>query len=226
MGKPRISTKKSKHTGITQTPNPANGYLKHCSILFVGLMLIGIVGLHGAGKDTVAQYLVDNYDFVHKDLGQEIRNDLKVQGRDHLDRNEMVALGNEMREKFGFSYWCKRAIDSVQAKDIVITSIRNPAEVEEIKSRGGTIVAVQANLDVRFQRTVARVKNSAELHGDIQSFDDFKAKEQRELESTNPANQQLLKCIKMTQYTIDNNGSIAQLDTDIRQLMQKLGKLK
>jgi dephospho-CoA kinase len=186
-------------------------------------MLIGIVGLHGAGKDTVAQYLVESYGFAHKDLGQEIRDELVKTGRNHLDRTEMVNLANELRQKFGFNYWCKRAIESVNAKDIVITSLRNPAEVDEIKSRSGIIIAVKANLQTRYERVVERVKNS-NLHGNVKDFDHFKAEEERELESTDPAKQQLLKCIAMAEYTIDNNGSIAQLDNDIQQLMQKLGK--
>ena len=45
-------------------------------------MLIGIVGLNGSGKDTVAEYLVSHYNFVHKDLGQEIQGGAQGDGED------------------------------------------------------------------------------------------------------------------------------------------------
>lgn len=188
-------------------------------------MLIGIVGLNGSGKDTIAQYMVEKYGFTKRDLGQEIRDELKRVGRNFLDRNEMIALGNEMRQKFGFNYWCKKAIESANADNLAITSIRNPAEAEEIKSRGGIIIGVLADQKVRFERTVIRVKrNPAEssAHGDVRSFDDFKAKEQRELESTDPSKQQLLKCAALAEYNLDNNGSIEQLHKEIEDLFERL----
>ena len=188
-------------------------------------MLIGIVGLNGSGKDSVAEYLVDKYHFAHKDLGQEIRQELKALGRNYLDRNEMIALGNEMRQKYGYNYWCKRAIESVASSDIVITSIRNPSEAEEIKSRGGKIIGISANLNVRFQRTIQRVKDNPDgntKHGDIKSFDDFQAKERKELESNDPSKQQLLKCIAMADYTIDNNGDIKQLYGIVEETLSRL----
>ncbi len=174
-------------------------------------MLIGIVGLNGSGKDTTAQYLVEHYGFAHKDLGQEIRDELKAHGKNSLDRKEMIALGNEMRQRHGFNYWCKRAIESLGSKDLVITSIRNPSEVEEIKSRGGIIIDIFADQKTRFDRTVARVKNDPNSHGDVGSLEDFRLKEEIELKSTDPAKQQLLKCISMADYKLDNNGSFEQL---------------
>jgi dephospho-CoA kinase len=185
-------------------------------------MLIGVVGLNGAGKDTVAQYLAENYGFAHKDLGQEIRDELKHLGRNFLDRNEMIALANERRQRFGANYWCKRAIESVNSKDLVITSVRNPSEVEEIKSRGGIIAEVFADQKTRFERTVARVKNDPSAHGDVQSFDDFKAKEAKELESADPAKQQLLKCISMAEYRLNNNNSTKELYGGIEEMLAKL----
>jgi len=186
-------------------------------------MLIGIVGLNGSGKDTVAKYLIDNYKFSHEDFGQEIRDELKHLGRNHLDRNEMISLGNERREKFGFNYWAKRLLAKHSSKEnLVITSIRNPSEIDEIKSSGGVIVGVFADLEIRYARTVERVKKDSNAHGDVASFEDFKSKEERELASTDPAKQQLLKCISSAQYKINNNGSVDELGKQVEGLLKKL----
>jgi dephospho-CoA kinase len=185
-------------------------------------MLIGVVGKNGSGKDSVATYLVKNHGFAYKDLGQEIREELKKRGKNYLDRIEMIKLANEMRSKYGFNYWCKRAIDSVKSKDLVIISLRNPAAVDEIKSRGGVIIEIFADQDIRFRRTVQRVGESSKAHEDVQSFEDFKAKEIIELENTDPAKQQLNKCISMADYRLNNNGSIEQLDMEMEELLGKI----
>ncbi len=186
-------------------------------------MLIGVVGLNGSGKDTFAKYLVDHYNFMQIDLGKEIREELKRRNKNYLDRNEMINLANEIRHKFGPNYWCKSAIDKSNSKNLVITSLRNPAEIEEIKVHGGVIIQVFANAKVRFKRTVARIKKDPSSHGDIKSFEEFITMEQKELENTDPDKQQLLECISMAEYKIDNNGSIKQLDKEIEALLSNIG---
>ena len=125
-------------------------------------------------------------------------------------------------QTLGFNYWCKRAIESLNSKDLIITSIRNPSEVDEITSRGGNIIEVFADQKVRFDRTVERVKMDSKLHGDVQSFDEFKRKEAIELTSTDPAKQQLLKCISMAEYRLDNNGPLEEVYKQIEELLPKL----
>lgn len=174
-------------------------------------MLIGVVGLNGSGKDTVALYLVERYGFAHRDLGQEVREEIRNRGGNSLDRNLMVEVANEMRQRFGFDYWCRRAVESAGRRDLVITSLRNPAEVELIKAKGGTIVEVHAEKRVRFDRTVMRVAADPGKHGDVDSFDDFSAKEEKELSNPDPSKQQLLKCVAMADVRLDNNGTIEDL---------------
>ncbi len=186
-------------------------------------MLIGVVGLNGAGKDTLANYLVSIYGFCHVDIGQEIRDELKRTGRNAVDRNEMVELGNRMRHVYGPDYWCSRAIESMGSRDMIVTSIRNPAEAEKILEHGGVLVEIHAERKTRFERTVLRVKSKNGSHGDVQSFDDFVAREEREMKNADPANQQLLKCIGMAKYQIANDGTEDQLHMQIDALMKRFG---
>jgi len=188
-------------------------------------MLIGVVGLNGSGKDTIAKHLVERYGFSHKDFGQEIRDELKVLGKDPLDRNEMHVLANDRRKEFGNNYWALRLLkDYSPKKSLVLTSIRNPAEIVEIRAHGGLIVEVFADQKVRYLRTVARVKANPLEHGDVKSFEEFKEKEARELASTDPSKQQLLKCISLAQYRLDNNSSAENLGRELDSLLNKLGQ--
>jgi len=186
-------------------------------------MFIGVVGLNGSGKDTLAAYLKEKYNFAHEDFGQEIRDELKTLGKNYLDRNEMIMLANERRTKFGGDYWAKRLLAKHKSdENLVITSIRNPAEVELLKSKGAVLVEVFADIKTRYARTVQRVKNDSNAHGDVVSFEDFKSKEERELASTDPAKQQLLKCIFQAKYRLDNNGSVEDLSKQVENLLKKL----
>ncbi len=168
-------------------------------------MLVGVVGLNGSGKNVLADYLVDNYSFAHVDLGQEIRDELEKLGRDKVNRMEMISLGNEMRSANGADYWCKKALDSLNSPNIVITSLRNPAEIDAIKKRNGVIVGVVADQETRFYRILERMKSGR--HGSM-DFEDFRSMEEQEMYNDDPAKQQVAKCIDMADFSIDNNGSI------------------
>jgi dephospho-CoA kinase len=190
-------------------------------------MLIGVVGLNGSGKDTIARYLVEKHGFSQRDFGAKIRDELKKLGRNHLDRDEMVLLANERRSKFGPNYWAKRLLRGyTPSKKLVLTSVRNPAEVDEIRSRGGIIVEVFASAETRYKRTVERVKNSPAEHGDVSSFEEFKMKDEREMKGADPTKQQLLACISAADHRLDNNGSVEKLGKEIEDLLRKLGKKK
>jgi dephospho-CoA kinase len=184
-------------------------------------MIVGVVGLNGSGKDTFAEYVVKKYGFVHKDLGQEIRNELKRLKKNHLDRNEMIKLGNDRRVEYGFDYWAAEAIKSTK-KDLIITSVRNPKEVQKIVSSEGIVVEISANPKLRYERTVDRVKKDKSAHGDVSSFNEFKNKENKELRNIDPAKQQLIKCIKMAKYHVTNNSTKDVLYKKIDKLFKRL----
>ncbi len=175
-------------------------------------MLVGIVGFNGSGKDTAAKYLIDVHGFSHIDLGNEIRLELKKLGKNHLDRGEMRLLANDFRKKFGNDYWAKLALSNYSpSKKLVITSLRNPSEVDLIKSKGGFIIEVFAGIKTRYLRTVERVKSDPNSHGDVSSFEEFKKKEEIELKSNDVSEQHGLKCVKMADYRVNNNNSEKEL---------------
>ncbi len=187
-------------------------------------ILIGIVGRNGSGKEEFAKYLVSKYGFIHRDIGQEIRNEIKALGRNYLDRGEMDLMGNGRRKLFGPNYWCKLILDSVHSSDrVAISSIRNVAEVDELVSRGGVLVEVFADARTRYDRTLERVKSDPQAHGDVQSFEYFQEREKGQFNTDgDPSKMQLLECIAMATYRINNNGSIAALHDQADKLIESL----
>jgi dephospho-CoA kinase len=190
-------------------------------------LLIGVVGLNGSGKDTLANYLVEKHGFFHIDLGEEIRSELKRLGRNHLDREEMRALGNKLREEKGNDYWIQFPLKLFDKKQrLVITSLRNPAEVTALKALGGVVVEPFADINKRYQNTVNRVKNNPNEHGDVASFEEFKSKEDMELSDPGLFKQQNLKCIQMADYRVDNNSDLGGFLKNIEEVFQKIASAK
>jgi dCMP deaminase len=169
-------------------------------------MIVGVTGGYCSGKDTVAQYLADN-GFTHISLSDFIRAELRIRKKE-ITRENLIAVGTELREKFGHAALANMALDAMEAdKKYVVSSIRNPTEVEALRRRKNFImVYVDAPAKERFRRMAGRQKPGEEL----QTFSDFLASEKKEM-SEDPAGQQLHKVFRMANVTIHNEGSVEQL---------------
>ena len=180
-------------------------------------MIIGLTSFIGAGKTTVCDCLVEK-GFVFYSLSDIIREEIKKRGRE-ITRERLQEVGNELRKKHGNAVLAKRILENLeQGKNYVIDSIRNPAEIEELRKRKDfTLVFVDAPIDLRFKRIKARKRES-----DPTTLEDFKKSEQRELKSKDSANQQLLKCREMTDFVIHNDSTLETLYKKIDELVEGL----
>ncbi|MFZ3074172.1 MAG: AAA family ATPase [Minisyncoccales bacterium] len=170
-------------------------------------MIIGVTGNNGSGKDTFAQYIVSNKGFIHISLSDFIREETARQGLE-LARHNLHDVGNRMREIFGPGILAKLALDRMdESKNYVVTSIRNPNEIKELKKAGNFILmAVNAPVETRFKRIIDR---NRENEKEIISFEEFKKFEADELESQLSSSQQIKECIEMANFTVDNDCDIA-----------------
>ena len=180
-------------------------------------MIIGLTSFIGAGKTTVCDYLVEK-GFVFYSLSDILREEVKSRGQG-ITRERLQKVGNELRKKYGSAVLAKRILEKLeQGKDYVIDSIRNPAEIEELRKRKDfALVFVDAPIKLRFDRTKARKRES-----DPMTLEDFKKAEQRELESKDSANQQLLKCREMADFVVHNDSTLENLYKKIDELIRGL----
>lgn len=171
-------------------------------------MIIGLTSFIGAGKTTTGDYLVKK-GFVFYSLSDVIREEIKSRGLG-ITRDRLVEVGNELRKRFGSSVLADRIIEKTRKepdKNYVIDSIRNPAEIIALrKIKGFRLVFIDAQLELRFKRI-----NERQREKDPQTFEDFKKAEQREMKSSDSANQQLLKCKEMADIVIINDASLNAL---------------
>lgn len=166
-------------------------------------MIIGITGFNSSGKDTAAEHLKKK-GFTSFSLSDMIRDEATKRGISQ-DRANLQKLGNELREKFGAGVLAKMAVQRVHGKntDFVITSIRNPSEVEELrKLKEFVLFGVDCPIETRYERARNRARDK-----DVISFEKFKESEQLE-NSSLETGQQLDKVMKMSDRRIANDSTV------------------
>src|SRR5271163_4945387 len=116
-------------------------------------MIIGLVGEKLAGKDTMANYLVEKYGASHFRF-THILDQLLEQLNLPVSRANEIALGLSLRKTFGEHVLVKALEKRVRAawtKLIVVNGIRMD-EMEVVKTWTATIIYVTAPLPLRFER--------------------------------------------------------------------------
>lgn len=179
-------------------------------------MIIGLTGSYAAGKDTVADYLVKQ-GFVYHSLSDILREQLKQRGKE-ITRDNLIAIGNEIRKLSGPSELARRTLEIIEKnlkKNSLVVSIRNPEEVKILKRRTDfQLWFIDAPQKLRYERTIKRQRSD----DDFKSFKDFVAKEGTE-NSADPNAQQLDKVAEMTDVTIQNDSDLASLHKKIDQIL-------
>jgi dephospho-CoA kinase len=169
-------------------------------------LIVGITGTYCSGKDAAADYLISQ-DYQHISLSDLIREEATRQGLAHT-RENLIALGNELRATYGSGVLAERALTRIAAEtNVVITSIRNPGEVIALRKRPDfTLLALDAPLGLRWQRMQAR----KERPDNIQTLEEFKRFEAVE-HSSDPAKPQLHKVHELADAVIHNTGTLEEL---------------
>lgn len=183
------------------------------------MIIIGITGTLGAGKGTVVDYLVKNAGFTHLSVRSYL-TELIIKDGNIVNRDSMMAKGNELRTNFGASYIAdelyKQALE--KGTNCIIESLRAPGEIESLRKKGKFyMLAVDADSKTRYNRIVERASETDKI-----SYDEFIENETREMSSTDPNKQNLRKCIEMSDYLINNDGSLEKLYDQIKSIIKNI----
>ena len=175
-------------------------------------MIIGITGTDGAGKGTVVDYLVSVKGFAHYSSRDSIQKEVERQGLP-VTRNQLRLTANQMREEFGDDIVVRHSFDRAQAEGksfAVIESVRASAEAIFLKSHKVILLAVDADVALRFERVQSRRSST-----DHVTFEEFVAQEELEKNDTNPHGMQKAKVMEMADDTICNNGTLEELQSAV-----------
>ena len=180
-------------------------------------MIIGLTGKIGSGKTAVSEYLVSR-GFEYHSLSDAIREEILDRGL-QITREVLIDVGNELREKFGPGILAERILSSLDSdQNYVIDSIRNPQEVDVLRSRTDfTLLALEAEQGTRFERSRKRGRENA-----AQTLSQFAEEEARELDSDNPARQQLNATRQKADLIVTNDGTLEELHRRLDALLPPL----
>lgn len=182
----------------------------------MGKTIIGLVGHPSCGKDTVADYLVEKYEFVHVSTSNLIRDYIKENNLGEPTRENMLTVGNELRRKSGPGILSTMSL-AKNADRLAISGIRVIGEAETIKLAGGKIICVTAPLESRYARAQARGRVGENI-----TLDKFKQAEDKELTNSDLNAQNVNAVIDMANFTISNEGTLEELYKKVDEVLQQV----
>jgi dephospho-CoA kinase len=180
-------------------------------------MIIGITGTLGAGKGTVAKYLVDQKGFKYFSARAFFIEDVERRGLP-VNRDTITEVANDLRAQHGPDYFVKTALARAQAQEgnSVMESIRTVGEADLLKEQGAKLWAVDADIKTRYERAVLRGSETDKV-----SFEKFTADEEREMTSTDPTKQNLAAVRAMADVIFTNNGTQEELFSHVEEALKR-----
>jgi dephospho-CoA kinase len=146
--------------------------------------IVGLAGTFASGKDTLAHYLVTEYNYLHVSTGDMVRQEA-LKERGSIERPVLHEVATKLRKTHGAGVLVDLAVKMFQAKckerddyaGLVVSGLRSLGEAKAIKAAGGTLVFTDAPLEIRYQRMVSRQRDDETRL----TLDEFKAQEATEL---------------------------------------------
>ncbi len=182
-------------------------------------MFLGFTGPNAAGKGEAIKYLIENKKFISFSLSDIIREEARNRGFEPI-RNNLILIGNELREEKGPSILAVRTIEKIKnMPQAIVDSIRNTYEIEELRNnlKDFILIGITADAPTRFERSKIRGRI-----GDGTTLEEFIKQEERE-NSSNEKSQQLNRCFEEADYKINNSGAKDELYLKIDKILDELG---
>lgn len=184
-------------------------------------MIIGLTGPMASGKSTVVDAL-KSQGFKHFTLSDIVRVECAEQGKE-ITRDNLMTTGQSLREEFGAGVLGARALEKIRKEgendNWIVDGIRNPAEVEALKSHPNFIlIANTAPEELIISRILSRKRSDDTLDEEV-----IRKKLRREMgEGEPPEGQQVQKCIDMADYVFENTMPIDQVEADFMKLYNQI----
>ena len=181
-------------------------------------MLVGLTGRNASGKSTFVEW------FSAKGLrsvscSDSIRAWLADQGIEST-REALIEGGRELRRQGGGGVLAEMLLDILSGDDAVVDSIRTPAEVQALRKRGDFfLIEVRADEDSRWERMNLRGRA-----GDPVDKQVFLKQEEAEASSKDEAGQALDATAELADITIDNDGTLEELEMKLQEVWSDLSR--
>ncbi len=190
------------------------------------MILYGISGTNGSGKDFFGTILQRDHGFLFVSVTDMLRDEAKKRGL-AIERENLRMISAEWRREGGLGVLVDKAIEVYNAqggdgafKGLAIASMRNPGEADRVHELGGTMVWLDADPQVRYER-ITRGGRGRDTE-DTKTYEQFLAEEQAEMQHSGDAATLSMGDVKeRCDVVIMNNGSTEESFKTL--LSEKLG---
>ena len=182
------------------------------------MKIVGLSGNSGSGKDTVAEYLQNQYDFHHFSVGTTFRQEY-LQEQASISRQLMIERYLDFLKREGQTYFLKRFIEQANRSNysqITINGIRQLADYNYLCSLTQThflLIYLNLNEALRFERVLARGRA-----GEGSNYSEYKTISEFEF---NSFDYEQLK--ERADFAIDNDRSRVELQLNLDRILHRVG---
>ncbi|HEX7502162.1 MAG TPA: AAA family ATPase [Acidobacteriota bacterium] len=186
-----------------------------------GKCCIGLTGRMACGKGEAVRIL-DARGFAYVSLSDIVRREAAREGGT-VSRGTMQDIGNRLRAEGGAGVLGRMVREQIAAAAEarwVIDGIRNPAEVRELKKiRDFFLIGIDCPIPI----ILARMKERGRAT-DAVSEAELRASLDREWGLGEPeGGQQVGTTLAMADFTVANDGTLADLETRLGEVLEKIG---
>ncbi len=187
------------------------------------LQIIGLAGTNGSGKDTVGHILADKHGYLFVSVTDILRAEA-LRRKIDPNREDLRQISAEWRRESGLGVLVDKAVAEYEInKDnhsgLIMASLRNPGEADRIHELGGTMVWVDANPHVRYDRIQANAATRDRSAEDTKTFEQFQADEAAEMQQYGDEATLNMSAVKTRCDTfLDNTGDVKVLDQEIQKI--------
>lgn len=148
------------------------------------LQVIGVAGTNGSGKDTVGQFLAAKHNYLFVSVSDFLRAEARRRG-EPVTREVLRTISAEWRRKFGLGVLVDKAVELWKTNEtsyvgVIACPMRNTGEAQHLKDLGGTLIWVDADQRIRYDRIQSA--NRGRAGEDDKTFEQFQAEETAEMQ--------------------------------------------
>jgi dephospho-CoA kinase len=183
-------------------------------------IVIGLAGEMGSGKGTVAKFIAEKYKGSYYRFSTMLRD---VLDRLHLEqsRENLPKISVALRNAFGEDIFDKVMVGDIekdQSEIIVVDGMRRLKDAENLRKLAGFyLVYVDASLENCFERIVKRHENTDDAGKTIEEF---------KKEHTDEPETQIRALKDISDFVVENNGTLEELYAKVDEVIKKFYPVK